>query len=360
MKFILQKIDVSPVKILSFLPPLFGVILFSYLIKFSGFESVNDRLPILQGVTAYFSLILIGFTYIKQREAVGGIAIVMPLLVIVLFPVILYHVITKQSVLLISSICLLIFFNSMSLYLIMITKNKIKYVLFAIVRSIIQPLMLIYNKYLFIVMILVSLGFLFFNYKSVKNQLVDFKYSSSGVNILKSILLHSPFIALPLFDYRVQTLLGNTRYADYIFINKYINGFITLMFSYTQLNLLFDGELKNKRLIFYSLFGILGTLFFNSFSAESFVYLIISLMFYSLGVNLSSLLVRSELLKGFHFYKSLWGILFVGVYISLLFTLDTEIKEYKNLLYFIMGICTIVPSIFFLAKEYKVKTIKKG
>lgn len=355
MKFILQKINLSPVKILSFLPPLFGIIIFSYLIKFSGIDSVSDRLPILQGVTAYFSLILIGFTYIKEREAVGGVNILMPLLFVVILPVILYYVITKQSLLIIGCICVLIFFNSISLYLIMITKNKIKYVLFAIVKSIIQPLMLVYNKYIFIVMIIISLLFLLYNYKHVKFQLVDFRYKSSGVNILKSIFLHSPFIALPLFDYRVQSLLGNARYSDYIFINKYINGFITLLFSYKQLNLLFDGELKNKRHIFYGLSVILVILMFNSFSSESIVYLVISLILYSLGINLSSLLVRSELLKGFNFSKSLWGILFVGVYVACLFIFESKMSEYKNLLYFIMGVCTIVPSIFFLIKDYKVK-----
>lgn len=356
-KIIFEKFKLTPVKILSFLPPLFGVLIFSYLIKFSGFESVNTRLPIFQGITAYFSLILIGFTYMKQREAVGGIKVILPLLLIAVIPIILYYKLTTESLFLISEISLIVYFNSISLYLMMIKKNKIRYVIFTIVNSIFQPLTLIYNDYLFAVMIALSLIFLIFNYNQVKSDLEVFRYTTSGVNILKSIFLHGPFIALPLFDYKVQSLLGIERYGDYIFMNKYINGFITLLFSYKQLDLLFDGHLKHKKQIFYLLLVILGILFINSFSSGYMVFLAISLVFYSLGVNLSSLLVRYELLKGFKFNISVIGVLFVGFYIAFLYLFSSKIEAYKNSLYFIMGICTIVPSIILLINNSKNKIV---
>ena len=42
---------------LTFLPPLVGIIIFTYILKFSGFEQVQLRLPLFQGLTSYFSLV---------------------------------------------------------------------------------------------------------------------------------------------------------------------------------------------------------------------------------------------------------------------------------------------------------------
>ncbi|KGO09285.1 hypothetical protein KS04_15590 [Elizabethkingia miricola] len=78
-------------RLMTFVPPFLGIIVFSYIVKFSHFENVTNRLPIYQGISSYFSLILIGFTYIKNRNAIKGRKILLPLTVVILIPLVGYY-----------------------------------------------------------------------------------------------------------------------------------------------------------------------------------------------------------------------------------------------------------------------------
>ena len=90
---------------------------------------------------------------------------------------------------------------------------------------------------------------------------------------MKSIFLHSPFILLPFFDFVIQSAIGSKQYGDYVLLNKYLNGGITLLFSYKQLNLMFSGDLKKIHIIIKMLIGVLLIsligVFFKDFISSS-------------------------------------------------------------------------------------------
>ncbi|AQX83650.1 hypothetical protein I6H88_11315 [Elizabethkingia bruuniana] len=340
-------------RLMTFVPPFLGIIVFSYIVKFSHFENVTNRLPIYQGISSYFSLILIGFTYIKNRNAIKGRKILLPLTVVILIPLVGYYfanidICTTTLILLVS------FLSSAILYIMLVRKKMFNYLLFSIINSVLLPTTLFVNTIVFVLIIIGLLIILYYVYSSVKKRLVVFNYSDGGIDILNSILLHSPYILFPFFDFLIQRAIGTKHYNDYVLINKYINGGITLLFSYKQLSLMFSGELKRKGAIIMALISILILSILGVF-INNWVVFIIMIGLYSFGVNLSSLVVRSKLMSGIYFWISMIGPVFVGLYVLSLFFFKNNIEENNHLFVFFMTIFTIVPSFLLLTFYYKQK-----
>ena len=315
-------------RLLTFLPPVFGIITFTYVVKFSGIESVTDRIPLFQGITAWFALILLGFTYTKSRESVLGIKMVIILLGIVIFPIVFYVYNGAEFyftvLFVIIQLCMLI-----TNYTMIIKGNINNYLLLAIINSIIIPLTLAANLLLLLIFCIVVFLIMLCILNSVRGKLSEFNYSNQGSDVIKSILLQSPFIILPFFDFKIASIIGIERYADYVLFYKYINGVIVLLFSYKQLNLVFSGDLKRKILISYQLFFAFGVLIFISFF-KSWILFAVSIALYSYGINLSSLLVRKNLLDGISFNKTLIGPICVILYILIIFNFEELIKITEN------------------------------
>ncbi|MDV2446958.1 hypothetical protein CMU93_05505 [Elizabethkingia anophelis] len=340
---------------MTFIPPFLGIIVFSYIVKFSHFENVTSRLPIYQGISSYFSLILIGFTYIKNRNAIKGKKIFLPLIVIILIPLVGYYL-ANIDIFTTALILVVSFLSSTILYIMLVKKKMFNYLLFSIINSVLLPVTLIVNTIFFAFIIIILLIILYRVYESTKENLVVFNYSDGGIDILNSIFLHSPYILFPFFDFLVQKSIGNQHYNDYVLINKYINGGITLLFSYKQLSLVFSGELKKINLIISILIcilflSIIGVLF------NYFVVFGIMIGLYSLGVNFSSLIVRSKLMNGISFKRSLIGAVFVILYSGSLIIFKDNISNNNNLFVFFMIVFTILPS---LLLEFRRKKINKN
>jgi len=315
-------------RLLTFLPPAFGILTFTYVVKFSGIESVTDRIPLFQGITAWFALILLGFIYTKSRENVLGLKMIIILLLIVIFPIVFYVYNGAELIytvlFVITQLCILI-----TNYTMIIKGNINNYLILAIINSIIIPLTLGAN--LLLLLIFCSVVFLITLYmiSSVRGQLNEYSYSNQGENVIKSMLLQSPFIILPFFDFKIASIIGSEVYSNYVLLYKYINGVIVLLFSYKQLNLVFSGDLKRKNLISYQLFFAFGVLIFISFF-KSWILFAVSIALYSYGINLSSLLVRKNLLDGISFKKTFIGPICVILYILIIFNFEELIKISEN------------------------------
>ena len=332
-------------RLLTFLPPMFGVSIFTYLLKFSEIESVSTRIPLFQGVTAFFALILLGFTYTKSRESILGIKIVPILLGIFIFPIVFYVYSGAEFfftiLFVIIQLCLLI-----TNYTMIIKGNINSYLLLAIINSIILPLTLAVNLLVLSIICIVVFLITLYILSSVRGKLGEFNYSNQGSDVIKSILLQSPFIILPFFDFKIASIIGIERYTDYVLFYKYINGVIVLLFSYKQLNLVFSGDLKRKNLIIYQLFFALGILIIISFF-KSWIFFVISIAIYSYGINLSSLLVRKNLLDGISFNKTLIGPICVIFYILIIFNFEDLIKNTENIFIIFMYAASFITAIGF-------------
>jgi len=302
---------------LTFLPPILGIVIFTYLVKYSGFESVPIRIPIFQGLTAYFSLILLGFTYIKNRQNIFGIKIIPLLAFIIIFPTVFY---TYNGIGIIFTL-LFVLIQSFSLiiaYISIIKGNINNYLLLGCINSIVLPLCLAFNELFLLLICICLLILLLYILLPLRTKLGSFDYSGSGLNAVKSILLQSPLIILPFFDFKIAELIGLEKYSNYVLIFKYINGFIVLLYSYKQLNLTFSGVLSKKKIIVYQLLAILITLIICS-NFESYFLFAVSIALFSYGINLCSLLIRKALLDGISFLLSIIGLISVFLYVLLIY-----------------------------------------
>lgn len=334
---------------MTFIPPLIGVIIFSYLVKFSNNDLVPKRLPIYQGVSSYFSLLLTGFSYINERKAVKGKNIINILIFLTLLPIFFYYsaLIDKSVIILVVLIC---FFSSMIQYFLLLKGNIFFYLFYSIINSIILPLCLILENISFFIVLILLVCFLLFLYFKIKDELSFFSAEIEGIGVLNSILFHSPFIILPFFDYKIQALIGMKHYENYVLLNKYINGFITLLFSYVQLTLVFTKELKKFDIIINSLVIIV---FFSIICMfiQSNISFVILIFLYSLAVNLSSLVIRSKLMKGVSFLHALQGFIFVVIYFVCLNIFKINISKNHQIFIFLMIVFTVLPSFFILKKQ---------
>ncbi len=349
-----MKIDIENprlLKLMTFVPPLLGIIVFSYIVKFSNNILIPDRLPLYQGITSYFSLILIGFTYIKSRYSIDGIKIILPLLLIIILPLIGYYL-AKVNIVVTIFIVAISFLSSAILYLLLIKNMMFYYLVFSIVNSVILPMTLIAGYDIFFFLVIFFLVIFCLIYKQVRPTLTMFNYLNSGRDVLSSIFLHSPYILLPFFDFIIQKALGKVDYNNYVLFSKYINGGITLMFSYKQLNLMFSGELKRMNLIVVMLFSIMFVSTVIVFFDNRYIF-VFMIALYSLGVNLSSLIIRSKLMRGIDFYHSMIGLVFVSIYFSCIYVFKDSIRYNKNLFVFFMSSFTIIPSLLLSINKRK-------
>ena len=63
-------------------------------------------------------------------------------------------------------------------------------------------------------------------------------------------------------------------------LNKYLNGGITLLFSYKQLNLMFSGDLKKIHIIIKMLIGVLLISLIGVFFKDFIIFAIIKKLFH--------------------------------------------------------------------------------
>lgn len=302
---------------LTFLPPLLGVIIFTYLVKYSGFNSVPKRIPVYQGLTAYFSLILLGFTYIKNRYNVFGKKIIPIIIVIILFPI-SFYAFNAADITFILLFVFIQFFTFAINYIALIKGNVNNYLLLGCFNSVVLPFCLAVNDFSLFVICMVLLVLFVCLFIPIKNKLGLFSYSENGVNIVKSFLLQSPLIILPFFDFKIAELIGAEKYSNYVLLFKYINGFIAVMFSYKQLNLTFSGDLLKKQMIVYQMIVILAVLIICSTFGNNYVFAL-SIALFSYGINLSSLLIRKALLDGVPLRFTIIGLASVLAYILLIY-----------------------------------------
>lgn len=328
------------IKGLTFLPPVLGIMVFSYIVKFSNFPTVHDRLPLYQGITSYFSLILIGFTYIRNRSAVGGKKIMVPLLLILFLPVIFYYFVGADFLIALF-FCLASFLNTVVLYLLLLKQRMIYYVIYSAANSVTLPLILIFNIVWLGVFIILMFVMLIYILQTLKDKIAKFHFSESGFDILKSILLHSPFLILPFFDFKIQQILGESNYSNYVLLNKYINGGITVLFSYQQLSLIFTQNLEKIKQILVILMGILLISSLLHFFNNRYIFAVMLALF-SLGVNLSSLVIRNKLMQGVSFLLPIIGVFFVLIYFLGISILGEKIHNNPNIFVLLMTCVTIL------------------
>ena len=337
----LNSSDTKIIKFLTFIPPVFGIIVFTFIVKLLDNDLVAIRLPYYQGLMSFYSLFYMGFTYVTNRHSILGKKMLLILILIYLFPTIIYSH-TGIDVMVVILLSLIFFLSSCILYLLLLKEKLIFYITFTALNSIILPFTLILNLFYLILLTFLLFILLIYTYVKVKKYLSYFIYKTNGLDIIKSIFIHSPFLIFPFFDYKIQEIIGVLSYENYILSYKYINGLITILFSYAQLSLLFNGEFKRGTLIL----RILMIIFFLIVALVSFNYKLIFLILlglYSLAVNLSSLLLRNKLINGINFSQSLLGLIFLSLYIISLTSFRNYISLNLNLFVLLMFISMVLP-----------------
>lgn len=331
-------------RVLTFIPSVLGIIVFTIIVKFVDDDVVDIRLPYYQGLMCFYSLVFMGFTYVTNRREILGKNILIFLILICLIPSAFYFN-EKISVIFIFLLSLVFCLYSCVLYLLLLKDELMNYILFSAIVSVILPFTLLLN-FIFLFFLILVLAVLFVNFFSiVRPNLANFVFSRNGYDIAKSIFLHCPIVFLPFFDFKIQEIIGISSYGDFVLYNKYINGIITLLFSYSQLTLLFKVELIRDKLMLKILVSIFLIIIILVFVDNNLIFLLL-LGLYSLSVNLGSLIMRNKLMSGVKLWQSLLGLIFFILYVVSLNLFAEYIFSNINFLVLFMYLAMILPTFF--------------
>ena len=302
-------------KNLVYLPPLIGVSTFTLIVYF--FENkVSVRLPIYQGVSSVYALIMIPLYFNQQRLKIKGI-ILKGILFITLGVCLFYFLNGNDLNLILSMITINLIVNIVN-FINVLNGNKVRYLIFLCLNSLLLPLSLFLeylNIYLIsIILIIINLQL----FREIFHKLEFFEVKDDLLPILKSLISHIPFLLFPILDFKLVKLIDYDLYKNYVLLFKYINGFFVLVFSKIQLDILID---KGKKLNFdykKKINIILIIMFFLSYYHNKYV-LIIIISLYSIGINIMSIEIRNLVFKNQkHIVYYIPSLLFIGLYYIIL------------------------------------------
>ncbi len=298
--------------LIAIVTPVIGVAIFTFVIKGPWSSHTLPALPIYQGLLAYFSLITLGFSYTKNRRNIIGIKFIPVIFAIIIFPILFYAGNGVDTKLIMAFVMLFFLVSSIS-FIKLSLKNSSGYLTYQLFVSACLPFSIVLDVEIIYIICL----FLFFIlvvsiYQNVKN-FESYNYSVSGLEPIKSILIQAPLLILPFFDILIINVIGNSRYENYVIINKYTTGIFNLIFAYAQFKLLFGHTLFNFKLLSFGLVALgLSVVILSLYHDERLLFLLISIL--SLGVNISSLLIRNILLTGITIGFALVGPAAVALY----------------------------------------------
>lgn len=344
-----------PEKIFGFflvvLTPIIGLISFTVIVKGSWSDQLVITLPLYQGLSAYFSLIALGFSYIPSRKNILGKKIIPLILGTIGLPVVFYICNGIQPGFVIPFVAILFLVTAISFINLTLGCRR-TYLIFQCLVSASLPICMVLEKVYLLIICLLLFAFLFFKVYKRRNLFGSYSYSDGGLGHAKSLLIQSPLFLLPFFDILIVQKIGQANYENYAVINKYITGFFNLLFSYSQFRLLFGGGGVNSKVFVTSLvvltpFVLSLSLYQNTWS------FMLSIALLSLSMNISSLLIRKMLLDGISVHFSMLGPLSIAIYYGALIILDENIKDNNGLFIALMFIAVTFPILIkFASKKF--------
>lgn len=321
--------------------PLSGVISFTLMVKGGWSNNLAVKLPIYQGLSAYFSLVTLGFSYIATKQNILGIKIIPLILAIIGIPVCFYSYSGISYELVIPFVLILFQATALS-FISLVLGCKHCYLKLQFFMSAFLPVCLALHQIYLI--LACAILFIFLLSKIYKNSKVFgfYTHSSVGYDLVKSLLIQSPLFILPFFDIFIIKKIGQLHYENYAVINKYITGILNMLFYYSQLKLLFGGGGVNVKYLLISLGTLLPFIILLSFSHNSYAFILLITLF-AVSVNISSLLIRKMLLDGISIYLSLLGPISIALYYSSLIFFSDGIERNNGIFIALMFFSVTFP-----------------
>lgn len=334
--------------LLFIVPQILGVLTYTIVVYYGKEYVIINRLPIYQSITSFTSLMMLSLMYNKNREAIKGSSLLLINLILLTFTIFFISLENRDLSFIISFSIFSLLINTLGLFKLIEGKKK-DYLFFLIFNSFATPLTLVTTvEFIY----LSSFVFILINYKvfkNIKHLLVQFEISKNGKLYINAIAVHLPLILFPIFDNKLVQLIEFKLYSDYVVFYKYINGFIVLLFSKSQLDLLLDKGKSKSNFSYYILLILFILFFFTLFKAK--VFLIFSIFFYSIGINLISIELRKALFTVLRISVPIFSVFSVFAYYYYLNIGNKFLLEHPYFFIFIMYFLALIPVL--TSKLYK-------
>lgn len=318
----LNQKELGLIKLLSFLTPIFGVMVFTIVIKFTDSQIAITNLPYFQAASAISAFINFGIYY--NNNINNRLLIVYSILyaAVILVSILCFYYRDKWQYLFFISIFFIFGYYSLKLY---IESNFIGYLKYNFLLSIFYPVMLLVDEPL------VCYFLVFFDiFLIISTIIIFYKYSiSSGFNNFSTVLISQSFLlGYQIFDDKINALLGAINYAEYILFYKYLYGVVTVFFSYWQNLLVARVYNFPVRILNVTLLGTF-ILFIISFWLVGYIKIILLIFIFSIFINLFALKLRIIILKSGSLYSAILAFFaFFSYYIIITTIFINEIHTY--------------------------------
>lgn len=326
--------------LLLIMPQILGVIIYTIVVYYGKEDIIFNRLPIYQGITSFSSLIVLSLVYNPNREAIKGPFLILINLILLSFTVLFLSLENRDLSFIISFSIFSLLINTLGI-LKLLEGRKTGYLFFLIFNSFATPLTLIIDEGVIYLLSFVLFLIIFILFNKIKYFLLEFEISNNGKLFITALVVHLPLIMFPIFDNTIVQLIDFELYSNYVVFYKYINGFIVLLFSKLQLDLLLN---KGKSKTNYSkyLLLILLILFFCTLY-KSKIFLIFSIFLYSIGINLISIEIRKALFAGLNIIVPIFSLISIFTYYFFLIVGNFILHEHPYFFIFIMYVLAMIP-----------------
>jgi hypothetical protein len=329
-------------------PQILGVLTYTIVVYYGKEDIIFNRLPIYQGITSFSSLMMLSLMYNPNREAIKGPSLILINLILLSFTIYFFSLENRDLSFIISFSIFSLLINTLGI-LKLIEGKKTDYLFFLIFNSFAAPLTLIIDVGVIYLSSFVLVLIIYEVFNKIKHLLLQFEISINGKLFIQAIAVHLPLILFPIFDTKLVQLIDFKLYSNYVVFYKYINGFIVLLFSKSQLDLLLNKEKSKTDYSNYLLLILLILFFCTLFKGK--IFLIFSIFLYSIGINLISIELRKALFTDLKIIVPIFSLFSIFAYYFFLFIGNNFLLEHPYFFIFIMYLLAMIPIL--TSKTYK-------
>jgi hypothetical protein len=301
------------------LPQIIGISTFLLITTLAITAQSVDILAAYQAGSAVAALTFLGLAYSEKNTRINLPFLINYLTLLAICSIVYSMVLNSSSIIKINVVSVFFTVSLMGItqYIIYSFFGVKIYFYALLISSILVPCILIIDTVFLIVITIAIVITIFFTVKkfniSINSNLILWKPA------IKSLLVQTPFLIYPIFDFILVELISENFYIDYVQLSKVTIGFGAFIFSRLQLLTLsgnfFYFKLKSDRFMALLFCGIL----IFTIYLDNYLGLIIQCIILSIVINLSSLtsraLLKSSKIKYFWTYLPLTSFLLYPIFL---------------------------------------------
>lgn len=272
-------------------PQAVGVLTFWLVLAITDTKSLEVLLPAYQAGICLSSIFFMSVAYTRDHNVLRLRTIIYYTIIVILY--IIYYLNTSDCLSIVHVVFVIIISSTIGILQtnILASSNVKNLLFFNIACSTLLPYLIVSNSFAILAPLLLYVIFFFIKSKNCDVTKVHSE-KSSLIGPLKTLLMQSPFIILPMFDVLLVKSISIDYYVKYSAISKFTNGIALFLFSRLQMGIL-DGLIPNipKKIFLFAQVCVvlisIATLFIGDV-----MQIFIMCCVLSLQINLASMYAR--------------------------------------------------------------------